>query len=234
MRRFTGNPVCGTRSHLGPILSTNRVSSKPRRGGLVPYLVPYPARTRQPAPRGRCAMTGGAAPGPGCCRGGLWPRPAGRSEPLLGRDPRACRGRFLVLLRWRAPEEHEADEHDQSKGHYGSRCRSRPWVLRGPLLMRRDVHLAAIPCAGANGRPVTTLGVGKGCWLANANHGCDRDGDEALTQLERCANEGSMQNWIIAPEPLFDPLRAEPRFRDVLGRLDLPAWAPPGREPARI
>ena len=58
--------------------------------------------------------------------------------------------------------------------------------------------------------------------------------DEALTQLERCANEGSTQNWIIAPEPLFDPLRDEPRFRSVLAQLHLPAWAPPVQEPERI
>lgn len=46
--------------------------------------------------------------------------------------------------------------------------------------------------------------------------------DEALSQLERCATEGSVQNWIIAPEPFFDALREEPRLRAVLGRLDLP------------
>jgi tetratricopeptide (TPR) repeat protein len=46
--------------------------------------------------------------------------------------------------------------------------------------------------------------------------------DEALSQLERCATEGSVQNWIMAPEPFFDALRQEPRFRAVLRRLDLP------------
>jgi TolB-like protein len=51
--------------------------------------------------------------------------------------------------------------------------------------------------------------------------------DEALTQLERCATVGSVQNWIIAPEPFFDGLRQEPRFRDVLRRLKLPEWTPP-------
>ncbi len=50
--------------------------------------------------------------------------------------------------------------------------------------------------------------------------------DEALSQLERCATEGSVQNWIIAPEPFFDGLRQEPRFREVLRRLDLPEWTP--------
>jgi len=50
--------------------------------------------------------------------------------------------------------------------------------------------------------------------------------DEALTELERCASEGSVQNWIIAPEPYFDPLRDEPRFREVLRRLNLPEWTP--------
>jgi TolB-like protein len=53
--------------------------------------------------------------------------------------------------------------------------------------------------------------------------------DEALTQLERCATEGSVQNWIIAPEPFFDGLRQEPRFREVLRRLNLPEWTPPTR-----
>jgi TolB-like protein/DNA-binding SARP family transcriptional activator len=51
--------------------------------------------------------------------------------------------------------------------------------------------------------------------------------DEALNQLERCATEGSVQNWIIAPEPFFDGLRQEPRFREVLRRLNLPEWTPP-------
>jgi hypothetical protein len=50
--------------------------------------------------------------------------------------------------------------------------------------------------------------------------------DEALSQLERCATEGSVQNWILAPEPFFDVLRQEPRFRAVLRRLDLPEWTP--------
>lgn len=51
--------------------------------------------------------------------------------------------------------------------------------------------------------------------------------DDALGHLERCATEGSVQNWIIAPEPFFDGLRHEPRFREVLRRLNLPEWAPP-------
>jgi len=51
--------------------------------------------------------------------------------------------------------------------------------------------------------------------------------DAALSQLERCATEGSVQNWIIAPEPLFDPLRDEPRFFEVLRQLNLPLWVPP-------
>ena len=53
------------------------------------------------------------------------------------------------------------------------------------------------------------------------------DRSAALTELERCADDGSMQNWIMAPEPFFDPLRTEPRFREVLRRLDLPQWTPP-------
>jgi hypothetical protein len=52
------------------------------------------------------------------------------------------------------------------------------------------------------------------------------DHDAALHQLERCAREGSVQNWILAPEPFFDALRQEPRFREVLRQLDLPEWTP--------
>jgi hypothetical protein len=48
---------------------------------------------------------------------------------------------------------------------------------------------------------------------------------EALRHLERCATEGSVQNWIMAPEPFFDGLRQESRFREVLRRIKLPEWA---------
>jgi TolB-like protein len=51
--------------------------------------------------------------------------------------------------------------------------------------------------------------------------------DDALGHLERCAAEGSVQNWIIAPEPFFDGLRHEPRFKAVVRRLGLPEWTPP-------
>ena len=50
---------------------------------------------------------------------------------------------------------------------------------------------------------------------------------EALSHLERCASNGSVQNWIMAPEPFFDGLRQEPRFREVLRRINLPEWTPP-------
>ena len=53
------------------------------------------------------------------------------------------------------------------------------------------------------------------------------ENEEALSQLELCATAGSVQNWILAPEPFFDGLRQEPRFREVLRRLDLPEWTPP-------
>lgn len=53
------------------------------------------------------------------------------------------------------------------------------------------------------------------------------ENDAALTCLERCATEGSVQNWIMAPEPFFDGLRHEPRFAEVLRRLNLPEWTPP-------
>lgn len=49
---------------------------------------------------------------------------------------------------------------------------------------------------------------------------------EALTHLERCARDGSVQNWIMAPEPFFDGLRPESRFREVLRRMNLPEWTP--------
>jgi len=55
------------------------------------------------------------------------------------------------------------------------------------------------------------------------------ENEEALTYLEQCATDGSVQNWIMAPEPFFDGLRKEPRFREVLRRLNLPMWAPPTR-----
>jgi TolB-like protein len=53
------------------------------------------------------------------------------------------------------------------------------------------------------------------------------ENEEALGHLERCASDGSVQNWIMAPEPFFDGLRQELRFRDVLRRLNLPEWTPP-------
>jgi TolB-like protein len=52
------------------------------------------------------------------------------------------------------------------------------------------------------------------------------ENEEALTYLEQCATDGSVQNWIMAPEPFFDGLRKEPRFQEVLRRLKLPMWAP--------
>lgn len=42
MRRFTGSPVCGTKSHLAPILSVNR-------GFSVPRDPPYPQMAAQSA-----------------------------------------------------------------------------------------------------------------------------------------------------------------------------------------
>ena len=48
------------------------------------------------------------------------------------------------------------------------------------------------------------------------------DHDGALDELERCASEGSVQNWILAPEPFFDPIRTDGRFGEVLRRLKLP------------
>jgi hypothetical protein len=53
------------------------------------------------------------------------------------------------------------------------------------------------------------------------------ENEEALSHLEQCATAGSVQNWIIAPEPFFDGLRQEPRFLEVLRRLNLPHWTPP-------
>lgn len=62
--------------------------------------------------------------------------------------------------------------------------------------------------------------------LALVHAGLGEDA-EALSQLERCASDGSVQNWIMAPEPFFDGLRHEPRFREVVRRLSLPDWTPP-------
>jgi len=61
--------------------------------------------------------------------------------------------------------------------------------------------------------------------LALVHAGLGED-EEALAYLEQCATDGSVQNWIMAPEPFFDGLRKDPRFREVLRRLKLPMWAP--------
>jgi TolB-like protein/Tfp pilus assembly protein PilF len=51
------------------------------------------------------------------------------------------------------------------------------------------------------------------------------DRDQALEELERVVTEGSPSSWIVAPEPFFDPLRADRRFRDVLRELRLPEFS---------
>jgi TolB-like protein/Tfp pilus assembly protein PilF len=48
------------------------------------------------------------------------------------------------------------------------------------------------------------------------------DYGQALEELERLVVEGSPSSWVVAPEPFFDPLRADPRFRNVLRDLRLP------------
>jgi hypothetical protein len=53
---------------------------------LDPYLDPYPAATRRPLPRRRCALTGVATRGPARCRAVPWPWPAGWAG-------RGCSGR---------------------------------------------------------------------------------------------------------------------------------------------
>jgi serine/threonine-protein kinase len=46
--------------------------------------------------------------------------------------------------------------------------------------------------------------------------------DEALTWLEKDAAEHSTQITVYAVDPTLDDLRAEPRFKDILKRLNLP------------
>lgn len=46
--------------------------------------------------------------------------------------------------------------------------------------------------------------------------------DRALKELEALIEQGSAHSWIVAPEPFFDPLRPDPRFKAALERLDLP------------
>lgn len=57
MRRFTRNPVCGTKSHLSPILSTKSGLL----GAAVPQFVPLTAPKRRDGPAGSSPRRGGAA-----------------------------------------------------------------------------------------------------------------------------------------------------------------------------
>lgn len=57
--------------------------------------------------------------------------------------------------------------------------------------------------------------------LAVAHAGLEEP-DRALDELDRLVEEGSPQSWALPPEPFFDPLRDDPRFDDVLERLELP------------
>jgi hypothetical protein len=48
--------------------------------------------------------------------------------------------------------------------------------------------------------------------------------NEALNWLDRaCTNHAPLFTWIAKRDPKFDSLRNEPRFRDLLKRMRLPA-----------
>jgi hypothetical protein len=51
--------------------------------------------------------------------------------------------------------------------------------------------------------------------------------DEALTWLERAYEERD-STWLVdmGIDPRLEPLRREPRFQDLMRRLDLPSAAP--------
>jgi tetratricopeptide (TPR) repeat protein len=52
--------------------------------------------------------------------------------------------------------------------------------------------------------------------------------DEALDALEAAYRECNMMLWIIACDPVFDELRGERRFRDLVQAMDLPDASPAG------
>jgi TolB-like protein/Tfp pilus assembly protein PilF len=58
------------------------------------------------------------------------------------------------------------------------------------------------------------------------------DRDRALAWLERAYEERSAALGYISVYPMFDPLRSEPRFQDLLRRIDLPARNHRGRKSA--
>jgi len=70
-----------------------------------------------------------------------------------------------------------------------------------------DAHaiLRSFEAIGREGGYVDTFNLA----LVHAGLG---ENEEALRCLERCATDGSVQNWIMAPEPFFDGLRQEPRL----------------------
>ncbi len=52
-------------------------------------------------------------------------------------------------------------------------------------------------------------------------HGALDQKDEAFAWLDRAYDEQSSWTWQLR-DPLWDPLRADPRFEELLRRLDLP------------
>ena len=47
------------------------------------------------------------------------------------------------------------------------------------------------------------------------------EGDRAFAWLERAYQEHSTTMQIIKVDPIFDPLRGDPRFADLVGRVGL-------------
>jgi hypothetical protein len=47
------------------------------------------------------------------------------------------------------------------------------------------------------------------------------ENDGALENLNRLLNQGCFWLSIIKTEPLFDPLRGDPRFKDMLKKVNL-------------
>ena len=51
------------------------------------------------------------------------------------------------------------------------------------------------------------------------------EADQVFAWLERALNEKSNLMQWLAVDPMFDPLRSDPRFQDLLRRVALPALA---------
>jgi len=47
------------------------------------------------------------------------------------------------------------------------------------------------------------------------------ENDKALENLNRALNEGCFWLSIMKTEPIFDPLRGDPRFKEILKKVNL-------------